>query len=426
MDTNLVLSLVILLLVVIGFVSGKFRLGLVGMAGAVLLNLTGVLTFDETFAYLSNGNIVMIAGMFIMSGALSKTSIVSKMRDGLLKKTGKGSTIVWIYLIACMVLIQFILPTPLIGMMLPFMAVLDKDSDVKPSQILLPGTMVAFMMQGFAPFGIGTSFWGMFNGYLEAGGSDLTLGILDYAKVLFVPAVIALIYLAVYGWKHYPAQEIDAEMLGGGKNQAASLSKGQENLLYTVFVLVVLGMIFSSFIPFDVNVLPAVGVIILMFLGIMDLNDVKNNINLDVCFMIVGIQAVATALQKTGAGTVIADTLMKILGGNPSGIVVLIAFYFTGALLTQFMSNIATMNIFCPLAVITALSQGLDPRAFCLAIAAGCNAAMLTPNASPSTAVAFGAGRYKLKDVLKVNLPLWIIYGAAVMFMANMLYPIGG
>ena len=34
MDTNLVLSLVILLLVVIGFVSGKFRLGLVGMAGA--------------------------------------------------------------------------------------------------------------------------------------------------------------------------------------------------------------------------------------------------------------------------------------------------------------------------------------------------------------------------------------------------------
>ena len=46
MDTNLVISLVVLLLVVVGFVSGKFRLGLVGMAGAILLNLTGVLTFD--------------------------------------------------------------------------------------------------------------------------------------------------------------------------------------------------------------------------------------------------------------------------------------------------------------------------------------------------------------------------------------------
>lgn len=144
-----------------------------------------------------------------------------------------------------------------------------------------------------------------------------------------------------------------------------------------------------------------------------------------ILFMIAGIMAVASALQKTGAGNLLADNLLNLLGGNPSGIVVLAAFYFTGALLTQFMSNIATMNIFTPLAVMTAVSQGMDPRAFCLAIAAGCNAAMLTPNASPSTAVAFGAGKYKIKDVLKVNLPLWILYGVSVMFMANLVYPIG-
>ena len=58
MDTNLVISLVVLLLVVVGFVSGKFRLGLVGMAGAILLNLTGVLTFDQTFAYLDRKSVV--------------------------------------------------------------------------------------------------------------------------------------------------------------------------------------------------------------------------------------------------------------------------------------------------------------------------------------------------------------------------------
>ena len=128
--------------------------------------------------------------------------------------------------------------------------------------------------------------------------------------------------------------------------------------------------------------------------------------------MIVGIQAVATALQKTGAGTVIADTLMKILGGNPSGIVVLIAFYFTGALLTQFMSNIATMNIFCPLAVITgSVPRGWIPVAFCLAIAAGCKRGYADPQCFPVHGGRLRSrGVYKLKDVLKVNLPLWIIY----------------
>lgn len=129
-------------------------------------------------------------------------------------------------------------------------------------------------------------------------------------------------------------------------------------------------------------------------------------------------------MQKTGAGTVVADFILSILGGNPAPITVLIAFYLAGAVLTQFMSNTATQNIFVTLAVVTALNLGLDPRAFCIAIYAGCTAAMMTPTASPSIAIAFGAGQYKIKDVVKVCLPLWIIYGALVIFMANLIYPL--
>ena len=39
-------------------------------------------------------------------------------------------------------------------------------------------------------------------------------------------------------------------------------------------------------------------------------------------------------------------------------------------------------------------------------------------------AIAFGAGQYKIKDVVKVCLPLWLIYGALVIFMANLIYPL--
>ncbi|MGL5436164.1 MAG: hypothetical protein ACRDBO_12320 [Lachnospiraceae bacterium] len=49
---------------------------------------------------------------------------------------------------------------------------------------------------------------------------------------------------------------------------------------------------------------------------------------------------------------------------------------------------------------------------------------MLTPAASPSTAVAFAAGGNKIKDVLKVIFPLWLIYGAAVILVVNFLYPL--
>lgn len=426
MDTNLVITLLILLGVIIGFISGKFHLGLVGITGAILLCLTGVLEQSEAFAYFANGNMTMIVGMFILSGALTKTHLVPAMRAFMMKRAGKGSTIAWVYFIACMILIQFVSPTPLIGMTLPLMAILDDDSPVQPSQLLLPGTVLAFVSQGAAPFGIGTSFYGMFNGYLESGGASVTIGVLDYGKVLIVPAIIALVYYGVIGWKRFPVRAIDNSMIGNVKDKEVTLTKGQETLVYVVFLAFVAMMILSDYTPFNINVLPAAGAVILMFAGILDLNDVKNSINIDILFMIGGIMAVASAVQKTGAGTFLADTLVNLFGGNPSGIVVLATFYFAGALLTQFMSNIATMNIFAPLGVMTAVTMGLDPRAFCLAIAAGCNAAMLTPNASPSSAVAFGAGRYKIKDVLKVNLPLWVIYGIAVMFMATRLYPLGG
>ena len=72
----------------------------------------------------------------------------------------------------------------------------------------------------------------------------------------------------------------------------------------------------------------------------------------------------------------------------------------------------------------TAVNLGLDPRAFCTAIFAGCTAAMMTPTASPSIAIAFGAGQYKIKEVVKVCLPLWIIYGVLVIFMSNLVFPL--
>ncbi|MGL5436163.1 MAG: hypothetical protein ACRDBO_12315 [Lachnospiraceae bacterium] len=73
-----------------------------------------------------------------------------------------------------------------------------------------------------------------------------------------------------------------------------------------------------------------------MYLGILDLVDVRNNLNLDVCFMIAGIMGIATAVQATGAGNLLADGLIHALGGNPHPLLVLVVFYFAGASLSVY------------------------------------------------------------------------------------------
>lgn len=421
MNTQLVITLVVLVLMIAGFLCGKFRLGLVAMTAATVLCLTGVLTFNEAYANFSNNNVVMIGGMFILSGALSKTSLVPNMRKLLMRHSEKSQLIVFVYMLACAILIQFSMPTALISMLLPFMAAFDETSRVQPSHLLFPGAVLAHCCQGILP----GAYFVMINGLLEANGSPVMIGALDYSKVILLPALLAFAYIVLIGWKGLPGTSINTASLQTGKEKETTLTPFQEKAVYIIFTLNFLGILFQQYLPFEMYVLPVAAVIILCYLKALDLKDIGAFINLDTIFMLAGVMPLGTAMQKTGAGAVVSDFIMGLLGGNPSPMLMLFAFYFAGAILTQFMSNTATQQVFVPLAIVTALSQGLDPRPFTMAIFAGCTAAMLTPTGSPSIAISFGAGQYRIKDILKVFLPLWLLYGISVCLAADFFFPLG-
>lgn len=162
MNVQLILTLVILVAMIVGFLSGKFKLGLVAMTAATLLCLTGVLTFDEAYANFANKNVIMIGGMFILSGALSKTSLVSRVRDFMVSHGDKAKLIIFLYMVINVLLIQVSMPTALASMFLPFMASFTGDSKVKASDLIYPGAVVAHCAQGLMPgamFVLITAFW---------------------------------------------------------------------------------------------------------------------------------------------------------------------------------------------------------------------------------------------------------------------------
>lgn len=423
MNIQLIITLVVMLLMIIGFLSGKFKLGLVAMAATTVLCLTGVLEFGEAYANFANKNVVMIGGMFILAGALSKTSLVPKMRDFLMKHGDKAQLIIFLYILANAILIQFSMPTALMSMFLPFMTSFDENSKVQPQHLLFPGAVVAHCFQGLLP----GAYFVMINGLLEANNAGVQITALDYTKVLAIPCLISLIWCGLIAWRFMPkSQKLDMSAFKSNQKKDQKLSSTQETIVYVAFVANMLVMLFDKYIPVSMYVCPIALDIILCFLGILDLNDVKNFINLDTLFMLAGVMPIGTAMQKTGAGQVISDGIMSLLGGNPSPMLMLFAFYFAGALLTQFMSNTATQQAFVPLAIVTCLANGLDPRPFTMAIFAGCTAAMLTPTGSPSCAIAFGAGNYNIKNIVTGFLPLWILYGIAVCFSANFFFPLAG
>lgn len=425
---SLYITLAILLFVVVGFLSGKWPFGLIAMIAAVLLNVTGVLKFADAFANFANSNVIMVGGMFVLGAALGKTSLVDKIKTWGLKKAGNSSRmLLFSFLFTTILLAQFLPPTAIISMMIPFTTALAEDGPLTRSQVIYPISATSFFWQGAMPIGMGIGLVGMLNGYLTSAGSKFTLRVYDRFLIGAVPAIVTLVFIMIIGYKLLPAhpkKEVDTSYNEvAATSGAPALSKNKENIIYAVFLLTMVAMMFYKGLKLDQGVIPVIGVLVLMAAGCMTKKETIGSLNMDILFMLVGVMALSTGLDKSGAGKVIADGIITVLGGNPSPLFIMAIFFLVPAIMTQFMSNTASWVLIVPIAIQTAMRMGYDPRGVAMLTMLAANTSCMTPMASPSMAIAFGAGGYTLKDYLKIGIPLLLMYGITAVVCTLLVYP---
>ena len=424
MSTELMLTLGTLIVVIIMFLSGKANFGFIGMFCSTLLCLVGVLDFNEAYGNFASTNVIMMSAMFIMAGALNKTSLVNKVRDFIMSRNTSGRTIVFLYLVGVILLTQLVSPLGVISMMLPLSMALGKDSPVSTSQLLYPGAVMSHATQALTPLGMGLTYYVTANALLEANGAAAyPMGMFDKCLSVILPATVTFIYFVFIGYKLFPKHEVDTTQIAEVKEKKGCDPR-TEKIIYTVFIITMICLACSNYLPIPMHIIPIIADLVLAALGCLTAREAKNSINFDSVLMMAGLLCLSTAMQKTGAAQVVADTVVALLGGNPSPVMIEIAFLITGACLTQVMSNTATYNVLVPLAIMTAVARGFDPRGMVLAISLGTTGAMLTPMSSPSVAIAFGAGKYKLKEVFLPCLPAFILHTIAIFISVNLLYPL--
>ena len=121
--------------------------------------------------------------------------------------------------------------------------------------------------------------------------------------------------------------------------------------------------------------------------------------------MIFGMLAVGEGLDNAGSVKLIVDHVGPLLQGlHP--IAALGAVYCIGLVLTEFLSNNAVAVIFTPIAMQLALSLGLDPRPFAVAVMFSASVAFATPIGYQTNMLVYGPGGYRFADYLKVGIPL--------------------
>ncbi len=135
--------------------------------------------------------------------------------------------------------------------------------------------------------------------------------------------------------------------------------------------------------------------------------------------MIFAMLAVGEGLDHSGAvGMIVSGVAPWLTTLSPFWLI--LAVYFIGLVLTEFLSNNAVAVIYTPVAIELAQTLGYDPRPFVVAVMFSATLAFATPVGYQTNMMVYGPGGYKFSDFTRVGLPLNII----VMLVACALIPV--
>ena len=421
----LIISLIIFLVTVVLFFSGKFSLGLIGLCAAVALQLTGVLDTATVWGNFTNTNVVMFVSLFVLSAGLMKTRLISNFVEKLAQVQGNERKVLWGCLTISVVLALFMNATASVATMLPMITLICGRSKVNPRKVIKPCCDMANLWVGALPLGVGAGGYLTTNLTIQQLGGTQEMGILD-TMVIKVPVLIAVsVYYFFFVRKFLPddlPQSMKTEESETRKQDQAQLTPMKENIAYLLFFGTVFCMVVGSMLkwPVPTFMYPVIGGILMVLTGVLSAKEASRSIPLNMVFLIGGMLSVASALGSTGGAALIGDAVSNLLGGTTNTYIVLAVLFAVPAIMTQFMNNIPVAQAFSPIAIATCLSVGVDPRLGALAVGFAATASIMTPMAAVAQSMAMGPGEYKFIDYLKCSTIPMLIYFVTLVIWSPM------
>lgn len=135
----MILTLVILALSIIFFISGKIRSDLVALCALLALMIAGILTPQEALSGFSNNIVIMMIGLFVVGGAIFQTGIAKKISDKIIKLAGNSqSKLFLLIMILTSTIGAFVSNTGTVALLMPIVISVALGANASPSRFLMP------------------------------------------------------------------------------------------------------------------------------------------------------------------------------------------------------------------------------------------------------------------------------------------------
>ena len=417
--SQITITLLFLLFAIVMFMWEKIPLGLTSMIVCVGLVVTGVLEWQTAFAGFIDSNVILFVAMFIVGGALFETGMANKI-GGIVTHFAKTERQL---IVAIMVIVGvmsgFLSNTGTAAILIPVVIGIAAKSGYSRSRLLMPLVFAAAMGGNLTLIGAPG------NMIAQSGmeGIGLKFGFFDYAKVGVPILIVGIIYFAFIGYKFLPNKEGSDEGIFDESKDFSHVPKWKQYLSLVILLLTLVGMIFEEQLGIKLCVIGCMGALALMITGVISEKDALASIDLKTIFLFGGTLSLAAALEQTGAGELIAEKVIGMLGDNPSPYVLTFAIFMLCCVMTNFMSNTATTALMVPIGISIAQGMGADPSAVLMACVIGGSCAYATPIGMPANTMVVTAGGYTFKDYAKAGVPMILVATVVSMILLPIFYP---
>jgi len=229
----------------------------------------------------------------------------------------------------------------------------------------------------------------------------------------------------------------DALVLWGESEQFAKLPEQHEFLMTVPFHgkalrrerwLPALAIMAASVLLAATEVLPVqiaflAGAVAMVLSGCLTPVQAYGAIETRVFVFIAGAIPLGMAMEKTGVSALFASFLVEAVSGW-SPWLILFALFVSAALLTQILSDAATVVLLGPVALGMAGPLGLPPEPLVVCAAIGAVAAVLTPIGHHGNLLIYAPGNYRFGDFVRVGAPLTLLIAVVTCSIALLLWPV--
>ena len=412
--------LMLLAVIALFFVTELIPLAITSMAGAIACGLLGFIPAKQVFSGLSNSTVVLFGGMFVVGASMFYTGLAQKIGGTVVKMCGTSeNSLMFGLMLVGTVLSSCLSNTGTAACLLPVALGICSAAKIPASRQLMPlafacGWGGIITMVGTPPNIIAV-------GAMNAAGLE-SFGFFEFAWIGVPVSVAGMLYMMFVGKYLLPKAELDADQEIEQEVEATSDNKTKQMISAAILTVVILVMAVGVK-GVSLEMASVIGALVCVLTGCLTEKQAYASIDWVTIFLFAGMMPVSKAMDVTGAGKLIADWTVGLMGGSPSPLVVTAILFLLSCGLTQFMSNTASAALLCPIGIAISKNLGADPKAVLMAIAVAASCAFASPVGTPPNTLVLGPGGYKFMDYVKAGTGLVCVCFAVSLVVIPMVWP---